>query len=59
MLYTLRDLADTIGRNRVKIGKNWLPARPMVKGESWTKRIKAAWLVLIGKADAVRWPGGQ
>ena len=37
---------------------SWVPARP--EGY-WTlgNRIKAAWLVFSGKADAVKWPGGQ
>jgi hypothetical protein len=32
----------------------WWPARP-VGGLDFEKRIRAAWLVLTGKAAAVRW----
>lgn len=36
----------------------WVPARP--EGlYSIGNRIKAAWLVFTGKADAVIWPGDQ
>jgi hypothetical protein len=34
-------------------GKTWIPARPKL---FWSfKRIKYAWLVLIGKLDALDW----
>ena len=33
----------------------YVPARPI----GFASRIKAAWLVLIGKADALVWPGDQ
>lgn len=39
-------------------GKSWYPARPL--GYSGIlNRIHAAWLVFTGKADALRWMGGQ
>lgn len=34
----------------------WVPARPLGFA-SFTQRIKAAWLVFTGKADALTWPG--
>lgn len=36
----------------------WVPARPEGYWSIW-HRIKAAWLVFTGKADAVKWPGDQ
>ena len=34
----------------------WVPARPL--GGGWRfQRIKAAWLVFTGQADALTWPG--
>lgn len=39
-------------------GKNWVPARPLGYA-SWRTRLKAAWLVFTGRADAVTWPQGQ
>lgn len=35
----------------------WCPARPMIDPVSW--RLRDAWAVLIGKADAVKWPANQ
>lgn len=34
----------------------WVPARS-TGYHSWQNRIRAAFLVFIGKADAVTWPG--
>ena len=39
-------------------GTRWVPAR--ARGyPSFRFRVRAAWLVLTGKADALIWPGGQ
>jgi len=35
----------------------WYPARPAIC--CLRCRIRDAWAVLIGRADAVKWPGGQ
>lgn len=34
----------------------WVPARPL-GGCGWPWRLRAAWLVFTGRADAVTWPG--
>lgn len=34
----------------------WVPARPLGY-MSFGQRIKAAWLVFTGRADALTWPG--
>lgn len=37
-----------------------VPARPIDwKYRTWRERIRDAWAVFTGKADAFRWPGGQ
>lgn len=36
----------------------WIPARPLGY-YSICHRIKCAWMVFTGKADVLRWPGGQ
>ena len=41
-----------------EINGRWVAARPLGFA-SWSHRIKAAWMVLTGKADAVKWPEGQ
>jgi hypothetical protein len=55
MIYTLFHLMDSVRtiHRRLADGR-WVPARP-VGGPSWW-RVKAAWSVLSGKADAVVWP---
>lgn len=62
MIWQLNELVDST--NRVKCKQNnsagWIPARPEnFKHEGFKRRIKAAWLVFTGKADAVIWPSGQ
>lgn len=52
---TLKELVtwDTL----TLMGRGWAPARP--EHCCWRCRLRDAWLVLIGKADAFTWPGGQ
>ena len=60
MIYSLRELVES-QNNQANINGKWVPARPlMLSGfDGFTERVKAAWLVLQGKADAVIWPEGQ
>jgi len=61
-IYQLRHLVDYLQNNPVETGikvddkELWVPARP-VGYPSLCQNIKAAWLVLTGKADVVIWPG--
>jgi|GEM_PF-1557053 len=57
-LWTLRDLFVFSGRNSAEINGKYVPARPM-GWDSIPSRVKIAWKVFTGKADAVTWPGGQ
>lgn len=60
-LYTLRQLISTTAGNegtRVLIDNQWVPMRPLGYG-GIVRRIKLAWMVFTGKADAVTWPGNQ
>lgn len=59
-IYKLSDLHDRYDPNheRVKINNGWYPARPLGM-PGIRPRLRAAWLVLTGRADAVIWPGGQ
>jgi hypothetical protein len=34
----------------------WVPARP-VGYQGLRQRLRAAWMVFTGKADALKWPG--
>ena len=60
MIYSLRELVES-QNNQANINGKWVPARPlMLSGfDGFKKRVKAALLVLQGKADAVIWPEGQ
>lgn len=44
--------------SRVLINERWVPARPLGY-YSLRNRIKCAWLVFTGKADALVWPMDQ
>lgn len=56
----LNDLLRTTQQSKTKIGHQWHPARPMTNRQpSIQERFRAAWLVFTGRADALRWPGGQ
>jgi len=59
-MYTLENLIKTINENQVqrKVGNQWVPARPLPFDSFWY-RLRDAWEVFRGRADAVQWPGGQ
>jgi hypothetical protein len=60
-IWKLHDLGGHLMRGdtvRVVPGGSWAHARPLGY-PSISQRIKAAWLVFCGKADAVVWEGGQ
>lgn len=44
--------ADELKNNQTFIDKRWVCARPLLGGPFWW-RVKDAWAVLTGKADAV------
>lgn len=54
-IYTIESLVEIVTTTRrLKKGKKWVPVRPL-SVPSVSKRIRAAWLVFSGQADAVRW----
>lgn len=64
-IYELEALVDMAvngnTKRSIRTGPNtqkWVPARPMHL-DTIPNRLKAAWLVFTGKADAVVWPGDQ
>ena len=61
MQYNLMGLLRDAQRNQKEIKGVWWPARPVAPSGLFglKVRIKAAWLVLTGKADAVIWPAEQ
>jgi len=56
---TLASVQDDIETCSVCINDKWIPCRPITSPETLRTRLKAAWLVFTGKADALLWPGGQ
>lgn len=57
MIYALKNLIAASNTVQANINGKWVPCRPLPGPISW--RIRAAWLVLTGKADAVIWPENQ
>lgn len=58
-IWFLNEVIKSSQQNAVEIVPGtWVPARPL-GFSSWSFRIKAAWLVFTGKADALIWPGNQ
>lgn len=57
MIWNLKALLEHCQHASTQIDGQWVPARPWVAPLFW--RLRAAWAVLRGKADAVIWPGGQ
>ena len=57
MAYSLRELYETTIQAEREIRPGvWVPARPVTRQHLLVNRMRNAWLVLIGKADAVVWP---
>jgi hypothetical protein len=55
-IWKLNDLIDSTNNVRFEDSNgNWQPARPL-GCDGIVYRLKAAWLVLTCKADAVIWP---
>lgn len=58
---TLENLLEWVRSNGTEINGKWVPARPEPYYGwygTWM-RLKDAWEVFRGRADAVKWPGGQ
>ncbi|MBN22697.1 MAG: hypothetical protein CL678_15540 [Bdellovibrionaceae bacterium] len=57
-LYTLTGLRTMNDCKTYCDGEGWVPARPLGY-PSLRNRIRIAWMVFTGKADAIVWPGNQ
>jgi hypothetical protein len=57
MIWTLEHLVKDAQQSQSQINGRWVPARPYPAPFVW--RLKAAWEVLRGRADAFTWPEGQ
>ncbi len=57
-IFFLKDLLEMVDTVSTEINGKWIPARPLGY-PTLGSRLKAAWMVFTGKADAVVWPGEQ
>jgi len=59
-VYTLKDLSNCCFA-QAEINGRWVPARPLPFYGlfGFWLRLKDAWAVLTGRADAFIWPEGQ
>lgn len=58
-LVSLKDIFDpTASKAQAEINGKWVPARP-IGLFSLQERIRIAFMVFTGKADALVWPEGQ
>lgn len=54
----LRSVENCSAGIKTHWGTKWVPARSL-GFQSFPSRLKAAWLVFTGHADALIWPEGQ
>lgn len=57
-IWSLKELMISATSLSAKINEKWVPCRPEC-AVGFRARIKAAWAVFMGRADAVVWPEGQ
>ena len=60
-VYQYSDLLHRLPTSQYEINGKWVPARPM-PWQGWQNiiyRLRAAWEVFRGRADAFTWPEGQ
>ena len=53
-MYSLDYLQNNVNNTTTEFYGKWVPARPISLFS--IKRIKDAWAVLLGRADAFEWP---
>ena len=61
MIWTLWGLIEHSNSTRAQINGKWVPSRPLPGYGLYglRLRLRAAWAVLCGKAEAFTWPEGQ
>jgi len=57
-VWTISGLAKAVSSCSAEINGRWVPARPLGFA-SFSSRVRIAWLVFTGRADALIWPEGQ
>ena len=56
-MFTLIQLVSDVQKLQSEINGRWVPSRPICGPFVW--RLRDAWEVLRGRADAFTWPEGQ
>lgn len=56
-MWTLEDLIKFAAEAQAEVNGKWVPARPLIG--PLLARLRSAWAVLRGQADAFVWPEGQ
>jgi len=60
MIWTLKGLMEHANETHVEIEGHWVPARPInYLYDTLFQRVRYAWMVMRGKAEAFTWPMGQ
>jgi hypothetical protein len=59
-MWRLKDLMESAQHTSTEVNGKWVPSRPI----NWQcrtikERVREAWMVFMGEADAVIWPEGQ
>ena len=60
-MWTLKSLIEHCNSTSAQINGNWVPARPLPYFGIWgmKQKLRDAWKILTGKAEAFTWPEGQ
>ena len=60
-MWTLKELIEHASSTHAQINGKWVPARPLPGYGRYglRLRIRAAWAVLCGRAEAFTWPEMQ
>jgi hypothetical protein len=60
-MWELRDLMEHANSVQAQINGKWVPARPHSAYGLYglRRRLRAAWAILRGRAEAFTWPEGQ
>lgn len=59
-MWTLKDLIEHSNTTSTEINGKWVPGRPINwQYRTLKERLKQAWAVFVGKAEAFTWSEGQ
>jgi hypothetical protein len=60
MIWTLKELQTTVSCNQIKINGKWVSVRPInYTCRTFAEKVREAWAVYNGRAEAFIWPENQ